>query len=66
MEDYLGKEDISINRILENGKIKFRDWRRMTTNQRAFILDEINDDYFSIEILGEIHPDNRHEVLPDG
>lgn len=55
----------SIEELLENGKIKFRIWKRLTVDQRLRILDDVLDEVFGIDILDEIAPQLRVDDLPE-
>lgn len=59
-------EEININSLLEDGKIKYRVWRNLTVEQRYIIMDDVLDEIHDIGILDEIAPSLRFDILPYG
>lgn len=49
-------EEINIDSLLEDGKIKSKVWKRLTKGQRRYILDQIDDENLDSSILDNIAP----------
>ena len=58
-------EVVNIEDVLEDGKIRFRTWREYTHAQRRYVLNEIVDENYSLEILNLIAPQLRVGNLPE-
>jgi hypothetical protein len=62
---FQGLQEIDVNSLLENGKIKYKVWKRLTVGQRWYVVEEINDENFDSSILDEIAPQLQRGDLPD-
>ncbi|KAJ3317554.1 hypothetical protein HDV06_001493 [Boothiomyces sp. JEL0866] len=59
------QDDEFIEKLLSNGRIKSKDWKKLTNEQREYILDSIDDENYSINILNDIAEENRVYNLPE-
>lgn len=57
-------ESFDVNSILENGKIKSKDWKRLSVGQRRYVMDQIDDEIYDMDILDLIAPKLRKGELP--
>src|SRR5690242_18089188 len=65
MNEYISNSDFSIDKVIENNRIKFGTWRRLNSIQRGQVLDSIFDGDYTMEILADIAPQLRVETISD-
>jgi len=58
-------EPVDIDNLLENGRLRFRVWRRLSVAQRRYVLGEIDDEYYDVSVLDGIAIPLRVAELPD-
>jgi hypothetical protein len=58
-------ENINVQNLLDNGKIGFRVWRQLSSDQRSSILEQILDGLYDISILNGLAPQLRRRILPE-
>lgn len=57
--------EFDVDSVIEDGRIKSRVWKRLTIDQRKIILERIDDELYPMEVLYDICPKLRVEILPD-
>ncbi|KAJ3317334.1 hypothetical protein HDV06_001695 [Boothiomyces sp. JEL0866] len=56
---------LNVEDFLTDGKIKYKTWKKLTKEERNEIIEYINDEEISEDILSEIAPKNRKKILPE-